>query len=261
MSDFVKGSPVPSRIDHNEVHLWRASTRLPPAAASGLEGFLSNDELAKARRYRHDTDRVRYLASHAVSRLVLSRYVGIPPSSLTFSSGPQGKPTLECDSNSPIFFNLSHSGDLTLLAISGDRAVGVDIEEIRGDLDVPALALAVLSNSELRLLHAAPAVAQRALFFRFWVRKEAVLKGCGLGLTMEPRRVEVVENVSAGDGSAETVLSGGQPAKWRVREVEIGDRYAAAVAAPGRHWLIRRFEHRWSKLSRAPAHPDREERS
>jgi len=252
---------VPAPVDRNEVHLWRASTQLSPAAATGLEALLSNDERAKARRYRRDTDRTHYVASHAMSRLVLSRYVGLRPGSLTFSIGAQGKPKLECDSNSPIFFNLSHSGDLALLAISGDPAVGVDIEEINGDVDVPALALTVLSDSELRMLRAAPAGAQRALFFRSWVRKEAVLKGCGLGLTMEPQRVETVESVSVEDGSAVMVLPDGEPTKWGVREVELGDRYAAAVAAPGRNWLLRCFEHRWPNVSRAPAHPDRGKRS
>lgn len=252
---------MPSPVYRNEVHLWRAWTQLSPAAASGLEALLSNDERAKARRYRRDGDRVRYLASHAMLRLVLSRYVDARPSSLTFSVGAHGKPRLVRDSNSPIFFNLSHSGDLALLAISGDPAVGVDIEEIKDDVDVPALALAVLSDSELRILHAAPAGAQRHLFFRFWVRKEAVLKSCGLGLTMEPRLVEIAQNVSVGDGSAVTVLTDDKPTNWGVREVEVGDRYAAAVAAPGKDWLLRCFEHPWSKISRAPAHAGQERHS
>jgi 4'-phosphopantetheinyl transferase len=252
---------VRSPVDCNEVHLWRASTQLPRATASGLEACLSNDERAKAGRYRRDADRVRYLASHAMLRLVLSRYVGVGPGSLRFSAGAQGKPKLERDSNSPIFFNLSHSGNLALLAISGDRAVGVDIEEIKNDVDVPALALAVLSESELRMLHDAPTGAQRGLFFGFWVRKEAVLKACGLGLTVEPQRVEIAENVSLGDGSAVAVLPDGKPTNWAVREVEVGDRYAAAVAAPGKAWLLRCFEHRWSKFSRAPAHPGQESHS
>ena len=252
---------MPPPVDRNEIHLWRASTQLSTTTPSDLEALLSNEERARARQYRRDIDRTRYVASHAMSRLVLSRYVGVPPDALTFSVGTQGKPKLECDSNSPIFFNLSHSGDLALLAISWDRAVGVDIEEIKNDVDVPALALAVLSESELRMLHAAPAGAQRGLFFGLWVRKEAVLKACGLGLTVEPRRVEITENVPVGDGSAVTVLPDGNPTNWGVREVEVGDRYAAAVAAPGKGWLLRCFQHRWSKFSLAPAHPGQERHS
>lgn len=231
------------------MHLWQTSARVSPIIAPKLPVLLSRDERDKAMRFRRDADRDRYVASHAMVRLVLSRYAGAPPASLEFGVGEHGKPELEQDPGFPLSFNLSHSGDLALLAISGEPAVGVDVEEIRNNVDVPALAATVLSDAELRVLHGAPIEAQHSLFFRCWVRKEAVLKACGLGLALEPRQVAVLRDESGSDPCTVTVLPAINQANWGVRDVEISDRYAAAVAAPGLDWSLRCFEHRWSAIT------------
>ena len=240
---------MPAQLEHGEVHLWQTSTRNSQLIAPKLQVLLSGDERDKAMRFRRDADRDRYVASHAMVRLVLSRYVGAPPASLEFGVGEHGKPELEQDPGFPLSFNLSHSGDLALFVISGECAVGVDIEEIRDGMDVPALARSVLSEAELQVLRAAPLDEQRSLFFRTWVRKEAVLKACGLGLALEPRQVAVLRDESGSDPCTATVLPAINQAKWGVRDVEISDRYAAAVAAPGLDWSLRCFEHRWSAIT------------
>ena len=220
---------------------------------------MSRGERAKALRFRRDGDRERYVVSHAMLRLVLSHYVGAPPAELEFAIEAHGKPRLEPIPVSNLSFNLAHSGDLALLAISRGPAVGVDLEEIRHDVDVPALARSVLSKAELRVLRAAPLERQRSLFFRSWVRKEAVLKGCGVGLTVEPRARGRADggNESAILAFVAVKLSAG-PEEWGVRDVEIGDRYAGAVAAPGQDWTLRCFEHRWSALTRPAISPGRD---
>ena len=229
-----------------------------PILACELQALLSRGERAKALRFRRDGDRERYVVSHAMLRLVLSHYVGAPPAELEFAIEAHGKPRLEPIPVSNLSFNLAHSGDLALLAISRGPAVGVDLEEIRHDVDVPALARSVLSEAELRVLHEAPLERQRTLFFRSWVRKEAILKGCGLGLTVEPRRVVALTEETKGDSGFVAVKLSAGPEEWGVRDVEIGDRYAGAVAAPGQDWILRCFEQRWSALTRPASSPGRD---
>ena len=180
---------MPAPPDRDELHLWRTSTRISPIFACDLQALLNRDERARALRFRRDGDRERYVVSHAMLRLVLSHYVGAPPAELEFEIEANGKPRLRPMPESNLSFNLAHSGDLALLAISGGPKVGVDLEEIRDDVDVPALANSVLSAAELKVLDETPLERQRALFFRSWVRKEAVLKGCGLGLTLDRKSV------------------------------------------------------------------------
>jgi len=219
------------------------STSIASVDASALEALLSGAERAKAIRFRRAADRARYLASHAMLRLVLSRYVGAPAGELEFEVGDRGKPKLARDPGFPLSFNLSHSGAMALLAVSGAPAVGVDIEEIRDDVDVPALARSVLSAAELRVLRGAPVERQCSLFFRGWVRKEAVLKGCGLGLTVNLDEVVVLGDDANDDAGLTSVKPGAGQTEWGVRDVKIDDRHAGAVAAPGRDWALRSFEY------------------
>jgi len=218
-----------------DVHVWRSSTRLSPSLTSDLEPMLSREEREKAARFRRDTDRQRYVAAHAMLRFVLGGYLGSAPESLAFGTGQHGKPTLEHEPG--LSFNLAHSGDVALLAVCRGSAVGVDVEEIRDDIDVPAMERSVFSESELRMLGDEPLEKRRRLLFETWVRKEAVLKACGLGLSLEPRKLTIRGDVIGADGTA-----------WGLREIQIGAGYAAAVAAPGAGWSLRRVEHRWTSV-------------
>ena len=116
--------------------------------------------------------------------------------------------------------------------------MGVDVEEIRDSIDAPGIARAVFSEPELELLSEASPHEQDRFFYRTWVRKEAVLKACALGLTVEPRDLSVWADAVNAEGTA-----------WDVREVEVGDRYAAAVAAPGKDWSLRCFEYSWMAVT------------
>jgi len=112
-------------------------------------------------------------------RLLASR-LGVRPEALVFQTGPHGKPFLtkiDC----PFSFNLSHSDDLAVLAIS-DVDVGVDIERM-GSLQ-EGVADIFFSSDENRMI-AAMAPGERALaFYRCWTAKEAVLKALGAGLSL-----------------------------------------------------------------------------
>jgi 4'-phosphopantetheinyl transferase len=92
----------------------------------GAIELLSADERARAGQFMFDRDRRRYIAARARLRIILARYVGQAPAALQFHYGPHGKPALD-----GISFNLSHSADLALLAVSRGTVVGVDIERVR----------------------------------------------------------------------------------------------------------------------------------
>jgi 4'-phosphopantetheinyl transferase len=82
-------------------------------------------------------------------------------------------------------FSLSHSGDLTVVAVARGVAVGVDVERIVDEAGVDSLARGVLSGGE-------ELGAERARdLTAYWTRKEAVLKTTGDGLSVSPRDVTV----------------------------------------------------------------------
>jgi 4'-phosphopantetheinyl transferase len=83
-------------------------------------------------------------------------------------------------------FSLSHSGDLVLLAVTGGRTVGIDIERLRVGHQVPAAAQRFFPSAEADALRATAPDRRAAAYARLWVRKEACVKAAGgrLGQTL-----------------------------------------------------------------------------
>ncbi len=165
-----------------EVHVWsvdvgRAMTL--PAEVS----ILSPDERARAARFRRPEDRVRSIVSRTALRDLLARYVGAAPAALRFVAGPHGKPMLAPGStDSPPGFNVAHSGRVILLAFAA-CAVGIDVEQLRPDVEIEELARRFFAPEEVAAVHATPGARRVEIFFRVWTRKEAFLKAHGAGLS------------------------------------------------------------------------------
>jgi phosphopantetheinyl transferase len=88
-------------------------------------------------------------------REVLARYLDEDPAGIELRRGEHGKPAL-ADPSSPLRFNLSHSGDLALVAVTQGREVGVDVQKIKPRRDIA--------------------------FYKAWARREAIVKCVGTGL-------------------------------------------------------------------------------
>jgi 4'-phosphopantetheinyl transferase len=153
--------------------VWWAHPVAPDAAPALVE-LLDRTERARLARFRRPADAARYLAAHALTRLVLADSVGRAAAELAFDRtcrcGEQhGKPTLPGGPG----FSFTHAGDLVGLAVH-DGPVGLDVEQVRPLHDLAAMAAHACSPAE--------SVADEAAFFTLWTRKEALLKATGEGL-------------------------------------------------------------------------------
>jgi 4'-phosphopantetheinyl transferase len=195
------------------VHIWHAaldepgwpgSEGLPPEERERASGFLR----AEAGR--------RWVASRWALRQVLAGYLGQPPSAIAIEVGEGGKPRL---ADGELQFNLSHSGDLALVAVSEDRSVGVDVERIRPGRDLLALAERALGAEDVAAVRAAAPGDRAAVFYAAWVRHEARLKCLGTGLSgPASESPAIVEEVDAGSGYAAAVaIAGTEPATLQVQ--------------------------------------------
>lgn len=161
------------------VTVWWARP-LDPDAHPRLVALLDEHERTRMQAFRRAEDRHRYLAAHALARLVLADRLDEDPARIamdrTCRCGEQhGKPTLVASPESP-GFSLTHSGELVGVAL-GPGAVGLDVEQHRA-LGVDGLADHVLSDAE----RATPP-PDEARFLVTWTRKEALLKVTGDGLS------------------------------------------------------------------------------
>ena len=187
--------------------------------------FLSAEERARADRFRFDLDRTRFINAHGVMREILGRYLGVDAASVDIARAGNGKPVLDARHRTDVQFNLSHSGQYGVVAVSVGRPVGVDVEIIRRDFTWPELAERYFSRSENAWLRTHPPDEAVRSFFRLWVAKEAVLKSSGVGLSAALREVEPPRG---GPGS----ISAPGGLFW-VSELDAPSGYAAAVAVGG----------------------------
>lgn len=191
---------------------------------------LSEDERARAARFRFDRDRQRYTAGRCALRCLLSTYLKKEPRSIAFSYGFAGKPSV-----SGISFNLAHSGSHAVIAIAANARVGVDIEEVREFSDMDDVAKSVFSSGELQRWRSAPEDRRADYFYRLWTRKEAYLKAIGEGIA---QRLQALE-VSLGDPAE--IIAGAEGA-WALQDISHNSQLIGALAFEGPEVTIHSFE-------------------
>ncbi len=247
------------------VWLWGVDS---PAPMSEFSSLLSEEELARARRYRQEIDRLRFISSRGGLRKILGDFLGVPPQDLRFGFGPFGKPYLAWPSETSVRFNLAHSGSLAILAISELGEVGVDVEWSRKAVNCSGLANRFFSPEEAAVLSHLSWEEQLNLFLRFWTCKEAILKAIGVGLTLglekvvipwlveqpsevlppvyeagdwqsSPKKLELFLGAARGSFTRENGASLRQ--EWWIWEWRPSPEYFAAIACshPWQHTLIR----------------------
>jgi 4'-phosphopantetheinyl transferase len=123
--------------------------------------------------------------SEQLLRRVLAMYLGEAPEEIELARGEHGKPSLAADPGR-IAFNLSHSDELTLVAVSCGREVGVDVEREKPGRDLLALAERALNPEDAAAVRAAADVERSRVFYELWTRHEARLKCLGIGLASAP---------------------------------------------------------------------------
>jgi 4'-phosphopantetheinyl transferase len=184
--------------------------------------LLCNEERARAERLLSQGDRERWTRCRGVLRALLGRYLKLDPRALEFSLGEQGKPSLKTPGARPLQFNLSHSGELALYAVSHAGAVGIDVETARRRVDELGVAARVLGDAEAERLRALDPEARTREFLRAWVLHEAAIKcrGAGLGrpATGSPPREQWTAELDVGPTAAAAVVAEHRPSELELWE-------------------------------------------
>ncbi|POR47559.1 4'-phosphopantetheinyl transferase family protein [Bosea psychrotolerans] len=222
--------PIPS----SQVHLWCCHIDLGRTETQERHWILSDDERARADRFHDAKARLAFAAAHSWLRHVLALYTLASASQLRFVETMFGKPILaNGHRRQPIAFNLSHSGELAIVAVSAGMAVGVDIERIR---PVSAeVAAGCLAPGEIMALAALAPALRNEGFIRCWTRKEACLKAIGIGLNAAPSSFEV----SLDPFVAQLLAVHSDPTeadRWQLADLQPAPGYCGALAARHRGW-------------------------
>jgi 4'-phosphopantetheinyl transferase len=200
---------------------------LSEADVAPLVSMLDEGEKARMARFVHATNRIQFAAAHALSRSALGRALSVPPASLAFAEGANGKPWAKCDGRSaPVSFNLSHADGMVGVAVLAqpDVPVGFDLERFDRRIELE-LADRYFRPEEVGWLASLEAAEQPRGFLRLWTLKEALIKATGEGLSREldsfwfdvfPPRLHFAS-------AAETVQG------WRFEQRIVDDAFVAAA--------------------------------
>jgi 4'-phosphopantetheinyl transferase len=210
--------PLDPRLTDGAAHVWRADLT---AVKGEVVELLCAEELDRAERFAKHSDGKRWSHARGILRALLGLYLRRDPSILRFTAGVHGKlELLEEGAGSAaaaeparerahkLSFNLSHSGELALYALTETGPVGVDVEVARRPINEAAIAARILGATEARRLETLDPATREREFLRAWTRHEATLKCRGTGIGDAP-------------------VNEGQ--LWTA-ELEVGPRAAAAVA-------------------------------
>ncbi|HEY7414459.1 MAG TPA: 4'-phosphopantetheinyl transferase superfamily protein [Ktedonobacteraceae bacterium] len=236
---FLPPPPEGRPVWDAEVHVWLAELEQPARTVQQLASVLSEDESLRARRFYFERDRRRFIVARGVLRRILGWYLDLPPALLQFTYGPRGKPSLLAASGGErLRFNVSHSHELALYAVTRDRELGVDIEFMRPLDDAENIARHFFSASEQATLRSLPASLKHQAFYNCWTRKEAYIKATGEGLSQPLDEFDV----SLAPGEPAKLLSVvGKPdevRRWSFEALQPPAGYAAALAVEGAGWNI-----------------------
>ncbi len=225
-------------VARKEVHIWRIELDCTPSIVAALWDELSPEEQDRARRLQLLKLRERWVVARGALRRILGKYLRSAPQALKFRIGTYGKPELVRPPES-IFFSLTHTCDLALLAVATSGRVGVDAEYINRDVEFGEMIRSFFAYAEADAIMALPRRQQLRAFFATWTRKEAFIKAVGGGLSMPLHRFVVT--VDPGEPARLISVDWDNPGHWSL--VDIAEPHiAAAVAVEDRDPIIRKIQ-------------------
>lgn len=173
------------RLQANRIDIWE----FPLNQLSQIAGSLLNEaESARANRFHFERHKRRFTLARAALRLILGRYLQEDARLLHFLYTEHGKPSL--DNLQSLEFNLSHSGDLALVAVGQYFPLGIDLEFFSAR-PYEGIANNLFSPMELKSFLSLPNYLKPQVFFHIWAQKEAFIKAGGLGLAYPTQQFSV----------------------------------------------------------------------
>lgn len=238
-----KRPPVKLSITRSELHVWRIDLGNIDYQLKYLISLLSFEEMKRSKRFIFYRDRRCYQVTHSIKRLILANYLDCDPQCLHFKIESYGKPALDnLQSPLKIQFNISHSRDLILMAITVEDPIGIDIEYNDKKRSIESLGETIFSPSEKKFFLTLKSQREKEeTFFRCWTRKEAYLKAIGIGLRQDLTSISVDLNktISSQGWLKISTLSQLEILPWKIFPIDIDEYYIAnAVATSFQKYLF-----------------------
>ncbi|WP_419995116.1 4'-phosphopantetheinyl transferase family protein [Streptomyces boninensis] len=219
-----------------EVHVW--CWQLRQRTDPGDFDLLDEVERGRALRFRLPEDAAAFTRTRAGARRAVARLLGVRPDEVRIGrrvcpgcGDREHGPPAVVRPPVPLAVSLSRTSGRGVLAVGAGDWIGVDIEALR-PVEFGELSEMVMAPEERAHLMALSEGPERtAVFHRCWTRKEAVVKAAGVGLLGMPLHRMDVRPAEARPVTV-SHLHHGELTRWQVRDLDLGDDWAAALARP-----------------------------
>lgn len=136
--------------------------------------YLTAEDIKKAKRFKFELNQKQSLISSSLK----NKYIG---KDIYYNN--HGKPLTDS-----VFFNISHSDNMIVMAKSSDVEVGIDIEHLTDDVS-DELINHICNEKEKEFI----LKNKSTNFYYIWTRKEAILKCFGTGLINELKSIDAID--------------------------------------------------------------------
>ncbi len=227
-------------LEENKVHVWVIKKDSITKFLEYYRDLLSIDEKKKSKTFRFYKDRNTYILARGALRLLLSKYLKIHPKNIIFNYCAFGKPKIKYDCT--MKFNVSHSGEMIVIAFCNDYDIGIDVEYIKKDFNVLEIVNNYFSKQEISALHKIPKNQQTEAFFRGWTRKEAFIKAKSQGLSFPLDSFSISMDSDDNAELYETAWDKNEKNLWNIVPFDTYKDYKAAFAVKGKIDAVKYFK-------------------
>lgn len=209
------------------VHVWTAPLNVDEHEMDYMLTRLSPSEQKRVGALLEERAVRQYVISRAMQRQLLAQYVGGHPSQISFGVVAMGKPTLSRPNDIGLTFNTTHSGNLVIIAVTANRDVGVDVEQVRAVPRALKVAKRCYSAAEYESLASLPPDKLDRAFLSIWVKREGTAKARG-------------DSVWRGLASWKNGALENSPHRlgFRVEYLDLGPEFIGVVVARGDDWRV-----------------------
>ncbi|WP_458627023.1 4'-phosphopantetheinyl transferase family protein [Winogradskyella sp. PC D3.3] len=219
-SNLLQKKEATSENSYSDIKLFKIELSKYHHITDVLLSVLSPLEVKRAQRYHHLKDTNRFIICRALLKILIAKEKGLAVSQIYFEKETNHKPYFPIDR--ALFFNVSHAGDFAIIAI-GNCELGVDVEQVDEHFNYSDILSTVFSAEEISFIK--DFEFERRLFYKFWTRKEAIVKAIGKGIDDDFSKIPVA------DGNHEVPTSLVQDFKnINVYSLELQADYFVAIA-------------------------------
>jgi len=214
------------------VHIYRVRLDLPETEVFAYSKWLSEAEQERAAKFLSAHKTREFMITRGTLKMKLAEMLGEDITQVRISHEKDGRPCLDNNKHG-IRFSVSHSFDRAMIAMTRGRAIGIDLEKIRTDIDHAGLSRRFFSPAEHSALQLCDEATRIRAFFAVWTRKEAIVKAHGKGIALGLSQFDVSVDPDQPPRLLATRWQLTDMPDWTLQTLNATAGYAASLAVSG----------------------------